>query len=471
MSPVRPVSHVKGIVVYIWDPSRPKDEKGRRWRPAGYLVIQGQAGTTGNFMYFPDYDGPPLDPLHLDYRPHPPGTPFFPPKGQSLFGVFRDALPGAFGMSLLSSYFPEFGRMSDLEKLAWFGHRTQGGLLFVPDFDKTVVTPERYISGMALLKAAYDRIIKGQLLKEFFQKNPTPGAGAPEEAVLDRKNVYPFTSHGGYRPKAEYEAKDGSFYIAKFNKPEDPYESEVDVEHTILELARRVGLKTAESHVATLPGSQERVLFVKRFDRSATERKHCLTFRTLLGLTDADFYHTRIDTRDIGKAMTAVGMGRDQQTALIKTIAFRAAISDTDDNPTNWGVTLNGETQQWEMAPLYDMIPDYGKAAPFRISLSGIANTSQVRNANFLRAIARSFPDRAPQEVESLVKGVWRDIVHHIGAVVQDAHLTPRDRKRLGEALDIPGLRAVLQGEPIAVRTPKKVSGGPRDDEGTRPGF
>lgn len=471
MSPVRPVSHVKGIVVHIWDSRRAPDEKGRRWRPVGYLVVNGQAGTTGNFTYFPDYDGPPLDPIHLDYRPHPPGTPFYPPSGQSLFGVFRDALPGAFGMSLLSSHFPEFGRLNDLEKLAWFGRRTQGGLFFDPDFDKNVATPERYINGIALLKAAYDRIIKGQLLKEIFQKNPDHETVAREEAVLSRKNIYPFTSHGGYRPKAEYEDKDGSFYIAKFNKPGDPYESEVDVEHAMLELARRVGLKTSESHVKTLPDSRERVLFVKRFDRSATERAHCLTFRTLLGLTDADFYHTHIDTRDISKAMTAVGMGRDQQTALIKTIAFRAAISDTDDNPTNWGVVLNGKTQKWEMSPLYDMVPDYGKAAPFRISLGGVTNTSQVRNTNFVRAIARAFPDRSPQEVEALVKDVWGGIVRHIGDVVKDARLTVLDQKRLAQALNITGLRAVLGNESAVSLATKKERDEARSDEGSHPGF
>lgn len=107
------------------------------WRRVGSLVVSPKALLAG-FVYHPGYDGPPLDPVHLDYRE----------SGQRSFTFriadglpmpFHYALPGPNQLLGMAKHHPEISRMPDSELLHHLGPSEAQGLRFEP---KTVVIGE-----------------------------------------------------------------------------------------------------------------------------------------------------------------------------------------------------------------------------------------------------------------------------------------------------------------------------------------
>lgn len=296
-----------GLAVSIWNPSAPPDSRGRRWQPAGFLATQG-AGA-GLFTYFPDYTGPALDPVHMDYRRHPQGAAFRPVRGDSgggMPGVFHDALPGHFGMKVLHRHFPELQHASPVALMDWFGQRAHSGLLFERGGN---ATPERYIAtlkdldavrgpavaligpralprpavdGIHYLEAVREKAVRTHMLdmSQIFSVS-----GGRAMTPVDEERLYSTTSAGGAQPKA-FLKFEGRYWIAKFNRPGEAI-NVARIEHAMLELARASGIDAPLSRVITLPESGEDVLLVERYDRTPAHRAHRISALTLLGLPHA----------------------------------------------------------------------------------------------------------------------------------------------------------------------------------------
>ena len=418
--PFRPVEAVEGLPVSLWDPLRAPDARGRRWVPVGYLSAQGHARR--RFTYFPDYDGPPLDPLHLDYRGKPPGAQFMPENGEALFGVFRDMLPGHFGLSLLTRHFPAFGRFDDLAKLAWFGTRVQSGLLFETAHHET---PERYIDGMSYLEVVRERMIRFQL-RELSQ-------------LLDKRNFYGLTSIGGARPKAAVHLE-GRYWIAKFNMPDDPYQSLARVEHASLRLAAEAGLSVPESRVIMLPESGEEVLLVSRYDRSSTHRAHRISLKTLTGIDNTGAYGSTADFRDIDRALKAVGVEGSDQDELIRRLAFMAGVGVADNHMGNFEMLLDARNA-WHLTPAYDLVPVAGNV-DFATRLCGFANPTQALTPHLVPAVARLM-NRPLQEVQALIYATWAGMAQHGDRIFKECSVSEADRRVLHQAVPIERLAAL----------------------------
>jgi serine/threonine-protein kinase HipA len=95
----------------------------------------------------------------------------------------------------------------------------------------------------------------------------------------------PGSSLGGARPKASVLDQHGNLSIAKFPRETDEYRVEL-WEWVALELARRAGIRVAESTLLDVGGRS--VLLSRRFDRRGRDRIHFASALTLLGLSDGD---------------------------------------------------------------------------------------------------------------------------------------------------------------------------------------
>lgn len=420
--PARPLEAVEGLTVSLWDPLRAPDARGRRWVPVGYLSAQGHARR--RFTYFPDYEGPPLDPLHLDYRDKPPGAQFMPENGEALFGVFRDMLPGHFGLMLLTRHFPAFGRFDDLAKLAWFGSRVQSGLLFETAHHET---PERYIDGMPYLEVVRERMIRFQL-RELSQ-------------LLDKRNFYGLTSIGGARPKAAVQLE-GRYWIAKFNMPNDPYQSLARVEHASLRLAAEAGLSVPESRVITLPESGEDVLLVSRYDRSSTHRAHRISLKTLTGIDNTGAYGagSTADFQDIDRVLKAIGGEGGDQDELIRRLAFMAGAGVADNHLGNFEMLLD-ERNAWRLTPAYDLVPVPG-TVDFSTRLCGFANSTQALTPHLVPAVARLMK-RPFEDVRALIHATWAGMAQHCDRILKECGVSEADRRAMHQAVPIERLMAL----------------------------
>lgn len=402
MSPPRDLSG--GLVVSLWNPRHTPDARGRRWQKAGFLVTQGPSA--GFFAYFPDYDGPPLDPIHLDYRREPAGAVFQPPDGdrvKGLPGAFYDALPGRFGMAVLVRHFPAVERMAPATLIDWFGQRAHSGLLFERPGQ---VTPERYVGTLKDLDA-----IRGPALALSGARPVSPPPAPSQDGILyleavreralrpriqemarlfavpprspgDEERLYSTTSAGGAQPKC-FVKLEGRYWLAKFNAPGSP----IRLEHALLELARASGIDAPRSMIVTLPESGEEVLLIERYDRTPTSRAHRISAQTLLGLP-----HTAGtaagDTRDLLALAGALSGSRDgpETWEMLRRALFQAGASVSDNHLRNFEWMINSEGR-WVPTPLFDLAPNPG--SEFATPLCGLYTQKQILTPDLPAIIAR----------------------------------------------------------------------------------
>lgn len=433
------------IIVHLWDPDWPQNTQGRRWHRAGVLLTQGIA--RGAFVYFDDYSGPPLDPLHLDYRTVPPGTVFKPEEGVT-HRVFRDALPGAFGRSLLLAQFPDLAKADELTQLAWFGTRAHAGLLFEAPAS---ATPERYIHGIRYLEAVREQSVRFAL-KQLRQ-------------VLNEHNTYSLTSMGGARPKAAVVAdpdRSGTdrFWIAKFDLPIDPYKSLARVEHAMLRAAARAGITVPDSRVVRMQDSNEDVLLVERYDRTQFDRVHRLSFRSLTGLDNTDRRHpVSADFTDMIQALTAIGNGSPNEAdveEMARRALFQIWTNVSDNHLANFEMILKPQGT-WALSPAYDLVPVPGDP-PFATTICGFQR--QTTSKALFTTLSRQFGLPLAR-----VQSIGIEVLQSVMEIEQDfqrAGVSPKDRDLVAQAVPVNALRQLyseLQAERAGDRIPARNPG------------
>lgn len=357
--------------------------------PVGVLRFDPSQGF-GYFTYLTFYNGPPLDPINLNYRkPVDPKDRFR--RGERVFvvdatanpglmhQVFVDAMPGGWGMKVLQAEYPEIRQMRDAERLHWMGARTSGALSFFVETRED----ERPVRGLEQLE------IVRKKCDEFMEKLEKMGlAGARNPAVA---------SHGGVMPKASYEDANGRHWIAKFDRHGDGTQSCV-LEHTACEMARKCGI-TVPTTKAIPDGSGGHMFLSERYDRGAQERNHKISFMSLTGAADA----SAGDYRDIFRTLKEITdpvAWPAQRDEMLRRLAFIVGLNITDDHLRNHEVRLlaNGS---WELSPAFDLMPVSG-ASPHQTAVFGHARA----NINL---------EHEP------MKALWSSIAQELGA--EPAHV------------------------------------------------
>jgi hypothetical protein len=312
--------------------------------PAGVVTFNEKAGYSG-FSYFTSYmeqNFPPLNPSTLNWRDNNQRHFIVDPKQntQMLDRTFWELLPNQsdWGHQVLSQRFPEFDTFKNAEKLYFLGNRTVGGLnSYVKETDN-----EENIVGVDWLDKIRDESIN------FYLRNI--------ESISHIKAINPLSSYGGARPKCMFEDENGDHWIAKFNLPNDPYDM-AKAEHIAMEMAKDMGLETAESKVLQLP-SGENVFLSKRFDRKGEKRYHSLSLFALapgnvmnknpnLPGNPSNFIQTLIKRYSDFENMDTVN--------IVMKMLLDIAVNNTDNHLRNLRIILN-ENNKWQLSPMYDVI-------------------------------------------------------------------------------------------------------------------
>ena len=338
-------------------------EHAGKTHPVGVMRFDVKQGF-GYFTYLPTYDGPPLDPVNLDYR-----KPVDPKdrlrRGERVFvvdaaanpglmhSVFVDAMPGQWGMTVLAAEYPEIRQMKDCEKLHWMNARTSGALSF---FVQRRVD-EVPVKGLEQLE-----VVRKQCA-EFLAKLQKMGLeGVRNPAVA---------SHGGVMPKASYEDGQGRHWIAKFDRPGDGTQYSV-MEHAACVMAQRCGITTPETK-ALADGMGGHMFLTERYDRGANERHHKVSLMSLTGAKEAGAGDYR-DIFAVLKQVTNPATWPAQRDEMIRRMAFNIGLNVTDDHLRNHEVRLMS-TGNWELSPAYDLVPVSGPS-PHQCAVFGKARAS-----------------------------------------------------------------------------------------------
>jgi len=438
----KPFNH---IVVFFTGPDGIEREAG--------IILMGEFGS--GFAYHKDYDGPPLDPINLDYRAE--SSRRFPMRGNAgrLHGIFEDTLPDGFAHRVLCTEEPEYARKNDVERLWWLGSRTHGAFRFKA---MSGIGNESPIRGDKKL----EEIRKKSVGFWMAQQHPDSDAGKKwlesGETVLNKYNRFAITRDGGTHPKCLYEhvavspGQDGTRHhertrwVAKFNVDSD-VTNRARVEGSMLDMSSAAGINTPEVRIKTLAPSQEDVLMVRRFDEVDTDNGfrplHKASLCTLTGIDNVGRSRARMgdfsDVLDVTKKKS-VDVKEDTEE-LFRRMLFHVAINNADNHFKNFEMLLTD--RGWRLAPSFDTLPIEAPpgTAPFSTTIFGEAFPKASKDFVFQQG--RNF---------GLSRHRAAEIAQHVFEACSkvDAHMdrfgvSPSDRARVHRAMPIETLKRLSQ--------------------------
>ncbi len=321
--------------------------------PVGVISFDAKA-RSGAFRYMPSYNGPPLDPVNLDYtKPFTPGeTPgrvgprafAIDPRQnpQLMHRVFLDAMPGYWGMTVLKAEYPELREMCAAEQCAWLGTRTAGALhLFVKRSGM-----DNPINGIEALRKAREQ-------SEEFQRTMTA------LGLAGIKNPA-FASHGGAMPKVSYKDDEGRHWLAKFNRVSDPIDYGA-IEFAAMRTASMLGINVPRARLIDSSTTGDKsILLSQRYDRDGDKRRHKVSFFSLIGERKAQTLGDGGDYAWIADKLKESVAAEDfdaQRAELFRRIVFNVGLNIADDHLQNHELLLDPDTGKWELSPAFDLLP------------------------------------------------------------------------------------------------------------------
>lgn len=168
--------------------------------------------------------------------------------------------------------------------------------------------------------------------------------------------VAPGSSLGGARPKANFEEKDDTLWIAKFPARDDTY----DVgawEHATHCLAEQAGIWVPPSRMVQL-ASRYHTFCVKRFDRQGPSRRMYASAMTLLERRDGETGSYLEIAEFIGN-YGASGCVEADLAQLFRRVVFNILVSNRDDHLRNHGFIRVKDG--WRLSEAFDMNPSLVK--------------------------------------------------------------------------------------------------------------
>jgi serine/threonine-protein kinase HipA len=259
-------------------------------------------------------------------------------------GAVDDARPDRWGERLIQ-FIDKPRRLSLMEYLYYAGDDRYGAL--------GVSTSEQEYRPR--LNGPLPRLEDAQALSEAIAK---VDARDPINA-LERRLIAAGASLGGAKPKALIEIDAAQWIIKFFNN--EPVDTPL-VEHASMTLARQAGITTADTRVIPLLG--ENALAIRRYDRVAGRRIHCLSAGTALRAAAAPGQEPDLGYPNLAQLLrragvTAGGANQRDMRELFRRMVFNILIDNTDDHEKNHALMMvePGRHGALRLAPGYDMLP------------------------------------------------------------------------------------------------------------------
>ncbi|MFC1575687.1 type II toxin-antitoxin system HipA family toxin, partial [Gemmatimonadota bacterium] len=318
-------------------------------------------------------------------------------------GVLADALPDAFGTSVIRSYFTARGEMqkalSPVQHLLYVGARAIGALEFRPAEDVGARPDVEEAMEIAALVADARRIIEGEAdvaIPEIYRIGSSAGGMRPKAVVLYNPTTSEIRS--GFA-----EAREGDVpSILKFDgigeadpgrrigRPE-PFNR---VEAAYARMARDAGLDVVD--IEMIVGAEGHAhLVIPRFDLTPGGPLHQHTLGGLL----------HVDYNDVGassyeeylRTIQGIGMATASVTEGYRRMAFNVFAINQDDHVKNLSFHM-GRTGNWALTPAYDVTFARGGRWTATHQMRVAGKREQITRGDLL-GIAERFGLKAPEEI------------------------------------------------------------------------
>jgi len=329
---------------------------------------------------------------------------FLPAEKGTAAGAVDDARPDRWGERVIR-FIDKPPRLSLLELLYFAGDDRFGALGVSTSADRYL---PRRLGPLPMLSEA-DQI------QDLIRKIQNNEAVPPEQERL----VSPGVSMGGARPKALVNISDDQ-WVLKFSDGE-PADTPL-IEHASMTLAQRAGIRVAQTMPIRLVDGH--AVAVKRFDRVAGSRVHCLSAHVALRAASETVGYPELAQllRRRGVVESDIYLARMRE--LFRRMVFNILIDNTDDHEKNHALLVT-EAQHYDLSPAYDILPS-GQALGFQQMRVGEQQAdSTLTNALSMSRMFSLSKDEAVREVRAVVRVVddWRNHFHLCGVTAGDVEL------------------------------------------------
>ena len=228
----------------------------------------------------------------------------------------------------------------------------------------------------------------------------------------------------------------GGHWILKL--PSEQFPMVPESEHSMMQLARTVGIETAETglvlvrEIEGLPHVFQRnnsnALWVKRFDRTENMRVHMEDFNQLYGQFPDEKYKNFSYANMAGDLARIAGLEAVQE--FVRRIVFSAAIGNADMHLKNWTLLYpDGRTPK--LSPAYDLVSTIAYIDDFTTALSFVAKEKGVRN--FDEELLRRFAAKilVPHQVISNVALETAERIIRVWTEIKGGLVMDPDAKQL----------------------------------------
>ena len=345
----------------------------------GLILVSSQYA---GFVYHQDYNGPVIDPAHLNYR-RTGSKKFQLNPSQSLHGVFAACLPEGFGLREFEKARPEYRQASPAERLFSLGSRHHGPFYFecVEDF-----------GGESAVRLASE-------LDRFREQAVNAYLGRTDRSILTPATLKAATYYGGDRPKVRFQDRSGVYYVAKFNAPpsvakqheaHDRYHSLARVEYAATHCLQAAQVNVAESIVDKLPSGHD-VFFSRDFAVDATDANAPVPLLRIPMhvLGDDDPYNMDYLAMERIVRSYSADPEYDLRQLFARMIIDRA-LNNLDNHAGNFEMVLQADG--WRLAPAFDVAPSPEAHKSFATTMMAIEGPpTRPFDMRFIDTAARRF--------------------------------------------------------------------------------
>ena len=348
--------------------------------------------------------------------------PFFPKPEAGNFGIFLDSSPDRWGQTLMRRR--EALRAKD-ERRATRTLYSWDFLLGVQDITRQgalrfrFADSDEFLACEALAAPPVTSLAElASIARELTRKDIND---------LDKLRrwlaalVAPGASLGGARPKANFQERDGSIWIAKF----PAYDDDRDIgawEGIAWWLARQSGIEMPDAKVVRLSRSGYHTYCAQRFDRLGSQRRFYASAMSLLGKDTSE----GTSYLELAELLVKRGDPNHLQSdleQLFRRVVFNVAIGNRDDHLRNHGFILG--PRGWRLAPAFDVNPNIDKAEHV-LNIDDTDNRPSLETVLSTASFYRLSLERAREivaKVESVVSG-WETAAHMAGIARADIEIT-----------------------------------------------
>ena len=295
---------------------------------------------------------------------------------KGLPGLIADSLPDDFGNAVMNAWIASKGQspadISALQRLQYTGKRGMGALSYTPAIKRKNLNTSQPILIESLVVIAQDILNK----REQFNVKLNKYGEEDSDTMMSLMSVG--MSAGGARPKAvlafnddfsqvrsgQTDAPSGfTHYLMKFdgvsehNKNEEVFGDPLGygaMEYVYYLMAKQCGIDMMPCHL--LNEGNRRHFITQRIDRNGNDKIHVQTLNALEHIS-----YKKIGTYSYAELFATarkLKLSPDDAIQIFKRMVFNVVSRNHDDHVKNFGFMLD-ETNQWQLAPAYDLAYSY----------------------------------------------------------------------------------------------------------------